>query len=353
MNNMKLSEKQQKIVDIMRQGGIMKSSEIYQEMLVGGETVSLVTIKRLLSKMVKLNFLKVRGSSRYTSYELSSLALIFSNIDAKHHCSIEPDKRDGLDHYNFDIFNDFPIDIFDKDELVRLDNATKKYKERVMNLSPAIREKEVERLIIDLSWKSSKIEGNTYTLLDTERLILKNQEAKGHDKKEAIMILNHKDTFNFVRENKAVFKTMTRSNLEKLHSIMVKDLNIELGLRSRLVGITGSKYRPLDNIYQITEAVESLSSAISRMKISYAKAFLVLLGVSYIQPFEDGNKRTARLMTNAILLSNGNSPMSYRSTDEIDYKEATIVFYETNSIVPFKEIFIEQYEFACENYAVE
>lgn len=76
------------------------------------------------------------------------------------------------------------------------------------------------------------------------------------------------------------------------------------------------------------------------------------MGISYIQPFEDGNKRTGRLMANALLLANSLVPLSYRSVDEIEYRQATIVFYEVNSIVPFKEIFIGQYEFAANNYAL-
>ncbi len=88
------------------------------------------------------------------------------------------------------------------------------------------------------------------------------------------------------------------------------------------------------------------------MKSPYAKALLTLLGISYIQPFEDGNKRTARLMANAILLAHSCAPLSYRSVDENDYREAMLVFYELNSIMPFKKIFIDQYMFAAENYLV-
>ena len=167
------------------------------------------------------------------------------------------------------------------------------------------------------------------------------------------MILNHKDAFNFVRENAAQFQTITKKNLESLHAILVKDLSVGLGLRGKPVGVVGSTYRPLDNIYQITEAVGALGEAISKISSPYAKALLALLGVSYIQPFEDGNKRTARLAANAVLLAYGLAPLSYRSVDENGYREATLVFYELNSIIPFKKIFIEQYDFAAQNYAVK
>ena len=90
--------------------------------------------------------------------------------------------------------------------------------------------------------------------------------------------------------------------------------------------------------------------SVSRMETSYSKALLALLGISYIQPFEDGNKRTARLMANALLLAHGLAPISYRSIDENDYRESMLVFYELNSVVPFKTIFIDQYVFAARNY---
>jgi fido (protein-threonine AMPylation protein) len=95
-----------------------------------------------------------------------------------------------------------------------------------------------------------------------------------------------------------------------------------------------------------------LSQAITKSKTPYDKAIIALLGISYIQPFEDGNKRTARMMANALLLAHGCAPLSYRSVEEAEYREAGLVFYELNSMMPMKDIFIGQYEFATQNYAV-
>jgi len=349
----KLSQKQQKIIAIILGKGAMQSSDIYSEMVKSGEDISLVTIKRTLSEMASEGILISAGSGRSTNYNISAVGRIFAEIDAKKYCSVEPDKRYGLTRYNFDLFAALPSDVFAESELKFLNGATVEYERRTKDLPPAIQKKELERLVIELSWKSSKIEGNTYTLLDTEKLILENKEASGHDKKETQMILNHKDAFNFVRENSAQFETITKKNLEELHAILVKDLSVGLGLRKKPVGVLGSTYRPLDNVYQITEAVEALGKAISKISAPCAKALIALLGISYIQPFEDGNKRTARLAANAVLLAYGLAPLSYRSVDENDYREAMLVFYELNSIVPFKKIFIGQYDFAAQNYAVK
>lgn len=349
----RITQKQQRIVKIFLIMGKIQSSEVHKKIVSAGENVSLVTIKRVLSELAENGILEVSGSGRSTSYSLSTKGRILAEVDAKQYVAIDPDKRYGLHQYNFDLLHTLPSDIFTEDELGKLKDATNEYKKRTANLSPAIQKKELERLVIELSWKSSRIEGNTYTLLDTEKLILENKEAPGHSKNEARMILNHKDAFNYIRSYSSQFKIVTRKNLEELHSVLVKDLNVNLGLRSEPVGITGSIYRPLDNVHQITEAVNELSDAMLRVETPYAKALLALLGISYIQPFEDGNKRTSRLMANAMLISHSLSPLSYRSVDEEEYRNAMLVFYELNSIVPMKKIFIDQYEFAAKNYAVK
>jgi len=99
--------------------------------------------------------------------------------------------------------------------------------------------------------------------------------------------------------------------------------------------------------------VNTLSQAIKKIKDTTAKALLAILGISYIQPFEDGNKRTGRMMANALLLAHNNPPLSYRSVDENEYRQAVIIFYELNSIIPLKKIFVEQYNFAAHNYAIK
>lgn len=348
----KLTQKHQKIIGIFLKKATLQSSDVHSEMAKHGETVSLITVKRVLSELADQNIITVSGSGRSTSYGISPKGRIMADVNAIQYCSVEPDKRYGLSKFNFDLLPFLPPDIFTETELKNLNNATAEYLRRTKNLSQTIQKKELQRLVIELSWKSSKLEGNTYTLLDTEKLLVKNEKAHGHSQEEAQMILNHKDAFDYIRQNTEQFKTVTRKNLEKLHAILLKNLNVNLGLRKRTVGITGSKYLPLDNIHQITDAVEDLSAAVSRLSTPYAKSLIALLGVSYIQPFEDGNKRTARLIANGLLISHSLSPLSYRSVDEDNYRSALLVFYELNSVVPMKKIFTDQYNFATQNYAV-
>lgn len=349
----KISQKQQNIIAIFLEKGDLSSSAVHAELTKKETDISLVTVKRTLSEMVRSGLLAVYGSGPSTAYSVSALGRLSADIDAKAYCAVEPDKRYGLSRYNFELLSAIPPDIFSDEELRILKNATDVYRRRTADAPPAIQKKELERLVIELSWKSSRIEGNTYTLLDTEKLILENKEAPGHSKSEALMILNHKNAFAFIRENGGQFKNLTRANLEKLHAVLVKDLSVGLGLRTKPVGVLGSKYQPLDNAHQINDAVASLSAVVSKMETPYAKALIALLGVSYIQPFEDGNKRTSRLMANALLLAHARAPLSYRSVDEKEYREAMLVFYELNSIISFKKIFISQYDFAARNYLVK
>lgn len=350
---MNISSREQKIINILLEHGSLQSSGIHEMLVKRGEDISLVTVKRALSGMTARGIFMASGSGRSFSYQISVLGRIFADIDARAYCAIEPDRRYGQKRYNQDLFAGIPDAIFSPEELKKLEDATAEYTRRTTDLPPAIEKRELERLVIELSWKSSKIEGNTYTLLDTEKLILENKEAPGHARSEAQMIINHKNAFNFVRENTAFFKMFSRAHIEELHAILVKDLNVGAGLRKRVIGIIGSVYQPLDNPHQVHEGLEALTAAVARVQTPYGKAFVALLGISYLQPFEDGNKRTARLLANAILLAYGCAPLSYRSVEESEYREAILVFYEINSIVSFKKIFIDQYDFAARNYAVK
>lgn len=204
--------------------------------------------------------------------------------------------------------------------------------------------------MIELSWKSSKIEGNTYTLLETESLIKEQREAKGKTKKEAIMILNHKLAFDEILNNKNDFKVISISVISQLHNILVKDLDVITGIRRQAVGITGTTYRPLDSEHQIREVFGETVAIINKAKNAFEKALIAHFMIAYIQPYTDGNKRTARMLTNGILLASDLYPLSYRSVDEDSFKKALILFYEQGSIYEIKQLFIEQVKFANETY---
>ncbi|MEK7586325.1 MAG: Fic family protein [Patescibacteria group bacterium] len=346
-----ITPNQQEILWLFMQKDSSSSSVIHSELVEQEKNLSLVTVKRELSALKLLGLLEIHGAGRAVEYSINTYGRLLTKVDAKAYSAIEPDKRHGLKSYNFSLFDSIPTEIFTPEELITLEKATVIYRARGQGLSPTLKEKELERFIIELSWKSSKIEGNTYTLLDTERLIMRGEEAPGHDKKEARMILNHKDAFKFVRDQAKAFRNLNRAHIEEVHKILVKGMDVQSGPRAKAVGITGSIYQPLDNSHQITEALEKLIGTVNRLETPYAKALIALLGLSYIQPFEDGNKRTSRLLANAILLAYDRAPLSYRSVDENNYRETMLVFYELNSIMSWKKIFIEQNTFSANNYS--
>lgn len=223
-------------------------------------------------------------------------------------------------------------------------------KKNIEQLSKTEYKKELDRLSIDLSWKSSQIEGNTYSLFETERLLKEKETASGKTKEEATMLLNHKDALDFIIENPDYLHPLSVSKIEDIHSILIKELAVERNLRKRRIGISGTNYRPLENEFQILEALRSSCDLINSKESIFEKALLALVLISYIQPFMDGNKRTARIVSNAILMNDNYCPLSFRTVDSIDYKKAMLLFYEQNNISRFKEIFIIQFEFAVRTY---
>ena len=164
------------------------------------------------------------------------------------------------------------------------------------------------------------------------------------------MLLNHKEALDFILANPDYISPLAVSRIEDIHSLLIDGLGIDRNIRNRRVGISGTNYKPLDNEFQIKEALQDLCLLINSRESILDKSFLALVLLSYIQPFSDGNKRTARIISNAILINNKYCPISFRTVDSIDYKKAMLVFYEQNNISVFKKIFIEQFEFAVNTY---
>ena len=310
------------------------------------------TLKRLISKEVEAGNILVEGKARATRYRLSAQAHLTMPLDIDTYFLKEADERLVQTSFNFELITDqLPkVKIFSKEEIQRLDAAQSIFQEHLAEISESQYRKEMERLGIDLSWKSSQIEGNTYSLLETERLLRESKTADGKTKEEAVMLLNHKDALRYILDNQDFMKHVSVRDIEDVHSILTKELSVDKGLRRRRVGITGTNYHPLDNEFQIREAMQASCDAINARENVFEKALLALLLFSYIQPFMDGNKRTARLTSNAILIAFGYCPLSFRTVDSIDYKKAMLMFYEQNNLHAFKQIFISQYEFATGEY---
>jgi len=309
---------------------------------------SKATLNRDLTYLEKLGHVVPRGSGKTTYYEIPEKHKIVNPIDLEKYFQSE---RNTYCTFNTNIFKLLDqISIFTSDELTKLDKLSRKYRNKIKQTKPDALRREIERLTIDFSWKSSEIEGNTYDLLETETLIKQGIMAEGKPKEDAIMILNHKNTIKHIYSNPEGYKTLSARKILHLHSLMVEKLHISKGLRDTAVGITGTSYEPLQDKPGIKNAMTAAIKTINNKENPFEKALLALLLISYIQPFIDGNKRTARMVATALLLAHDLYPLSFRNVDATYYKRALIIFYEINNSHNFKNMFIEQCEFAVQEY---
>lgn len=310
------------------------------------------TLKRLIAALVGDGDVVVEGKARATRYKLSDQAHLLMPLNLDTYFAQDVDERKVQTSYNFDLIcEQLPaVTLFSEGEKAHLDRLQSEFRSHVDEMSQNEYNKEMERLGIDLSWKSSQIEGNTYSLLETERLLRESKTADGKTQEEAVMLLNHKYALRFILDNPDYLEQLTVSHIEDIHHLLTKGLSVDQGIRRRRVGITGTNYRPLDNEFQIREAMRDTCDLINGKDNVFEKALLTLVLLSYIQAFSDGNKRTARITSNAILIANGYCPLSFRSVDSIDYKKAMLIFYEQNNLYAFKKIFMDQFEFAVSEY---
>lgn len=351
MGSNKLTKRQASIFEFIRKRGRATNQEIKNFLETAWEDVSRFTVLRDVEALLNRGFLARKGAGRNVYYEEALRTPILKYFDPGSYFETPPDKRKtAFERFDFSWFEDFKY-VFKKEELHELEKLNESFRKQVNKLSPALLQREFERLTIELSWKSSQLEGNTYSLIDTEVLLKEHKEAQGHKRDEAIMILNHKKALDYAFDKRSDFRVLRLRKLENLHQLIVSDLGVGSGIRKKPVGITGTTYRPLDNEHQIRQALEEVIKIINgSVPNPFAKALAAIAVISYIQPFEDGNKRTGRLLGNAILLAHDACPLSYRSIDDAQYKKAMILFYEQNSVRYLKEQFVEQFKFAVQNY---
>ena len=339
----------ERILDFIKNNPVCSSQEILNGLSL---KIGTTTIKRYLQDLIQDELVIPTGKNKARRYSISLSYDILRRIDIDDYFSKEIDERVIQNTYNQPLIKEslHKVALFTHQEIETLNNQLQLFKSNTSKLTLEEYSSEMERLAIDLSWKSSQIEGNTYTLLETELLLKEKQTASGRTKDEATMLLNHKEALDFILLQPNYINPLSVSRIEDIHSLLVKDLNISRNIRNGRVGISGTNYKPLDNAFQIREALEDMCQLINSKGNVFEKALLALVLISYIQPFSDGNKRTARIISNAILINNQYCPISFRTVESIEYKKAMLVFYEQSNINPFKRVFMNQFEFAVNTY---
>jgi Fic family protein len=200
---------------------------------------------------------------------LSDSYTIIKSIDIDAYFNQEIDERIIQSSYNFNLIPDIlpTVELFSQDEMKKLQLLQKQFEAKVNILSPNQYEKELERLAIDLSWKSFQIEGNTYSLLETEILLKDKLTAAGKTQQEATMLLNHKEAIDFIIEHPDYLIPMKLSAIEDIHGILIKDLGINRNIRNHRVGVTGTNYVPLDNDQQIKDTMIQMCNLVNSKQI--------------------------------------------------------------------------------------
>ena len=213
----------------------------------------------------------------------------------------------------------------------------------------------LDRLLIDLSWASSRLEGNTYTRLDTQNLIEFGRIADGKDQLEAQMILNHKGAIEMLVED-AELIGFDRYTLQNLHAILADNLLADPGAGGRIrtipVSISVTTYQPTGIPQQIEECFDILLTKAATITDPFERAFFAMVHLPYLQPFEDVNKRVSRLAANIPLIQNNLAPLSFVDIPVQSYLDAVLGVYELTRLELLRDLFAWAYERSCHRYTV-
>ena len=311
--------------------------------------VSSPTIWRALKRLVDEDRLEVSGKARATGYSLAGAGVVRAHLQT-------PYNRRKPAAYNKEFLDRYiPNKIFYIAEADRQRLHEAGRPEPPPLPAGTYARRILERLLVDLSWASSRMEGNTYDILQTERLIRFGEEAAGKDRKEALMILNHKEAIQFVVDNLGDV-TISRPDIFSIHALLSDGLLTDPAMAGRLrrmpVGITHSSYRPLGDQFEIEEEFAILIEKAAAITDPFEQSFFLLVHIPYLQAFADINKRTSRIASNIPLLKADLAPMSFLTMDDGAYIDGLIGIYELNNVSLLREIYIDAYLASAENYRV-
>lgn len=311
--------------------------------------VSETTVWRVLKRLVEEGHLEVSGKGRATGYRIAGAAVVRAHLATPYNRRPPVSyRKDFLDAYVPGKTWYLP----DADRARLLEAGRPQggampagtYARRIL-----------EQLLVDLSWASSRMEGNTYDILQTERLIRFGEEAAGKDRKEALMILNHKEAIQYVVDNLDEVG-LRRPDLFALHALLSDGLLADPAMSGRLralpVGISHSSYRPLDDTVTIAEEFDILLHKADQITDPFEQSFFLLVHIPYLQAFADVNKRTSRVASNIPLLKSDLAPMSFTTMDDSGYIDGLIGVYELNNVSLLREVYIDAYLASAEKYRV-
>lgn len=323
-----------------------------------GEATKLTkaTLHRQIKPLIAANRISVLGKGRATRYALTTAvsALVSKEAqDLRQQLQMPSNARIPAGYHANFLLSYGPQTPF-LDETTRAHLAVVGRRGTPAQPPGTYARKVLDRLLIDLSWNSSRLEGNTYSLLETERLLTSLESAEGRDARETQMILNHKAAIEFLVDQAEELACNTFT-LKSLHAILSENLLADPSaggaLRNTSVAIGGSVFHPLDDPHRVREYFEILVQKASAVADPFEQAFFLLVQIPYLQPFIDVNKRVSRLAANIPFIRNNISPLSFVEVGQDDYVFGVLGVYERNDVSILRDVFVWAYERSAARYA--
>ena len=322
------------------------------------------TAQRWLSQWLQAGKLTSHKDGRNIRYQV--LAAFTPQGDFPAHIPLSADSRDILAYINQPVLARKPIgyqrdflDSYQPNRSAYLPEPLRRQLHKMGSTGASTRPAGtygraiLNRLLIDLSWASSHLEGNTYSRLDTSALIEQGTVAAGKAQTETQMILNHKAAIELLIDNIST-AGFNRYTVMNLHSALSENLlpnpADEGRVRQHLVEISQSTYRPLDVPPQIIIQFDTLLEKANQISDPFEQAFFVMVHLPYLQPFADVNKRTSRLAANLPLLQHNLCPLTFLGVPEAAYSQAILGVYEMTRVELLRDVFVWAYERSTQEY---
>ena len=360
------------VAGIARHGEGVGIDDLYAAL---ADIVSRRTLQRRLGELVKRGHISAMGEGRARVYEARARIIGAGGIESgeafgkpivETYIPISPESRDTLNYIRQPIQQRKPVgydrtfvESYRPNETFYLPQEIRDHLHHI-GRSPGGQRPAgtyardiLNRLLIDLSWASSRLEGNTYTRLDTQNLIELGQEAEGKDRREAQMILNHKAAIELLVEQaeEIGFNTFTFFNL---HALLSENLLADPGesgrLRNRIVEVGGTVFHPLGIPQQIEQYFRMILEKADATEDPFEQAFFIMVHIPYLQPFVDVNKRVSRLGANVSLIRRNLCPLSFIDVPEKAYVEGTLGVYELKRVDLLRDVFVWAYERSSQRY---
>lgn len=314
------------------------------------------TLQRYLKQLKTQEQIMVAGKGKGTLYFLPQsheVPLCKTAISIREQIQQPVTERRPVGYHKEFLYNYQPNTTYYLPDTVRqhLHTIGKRFEQE---LTPGTYAKKIlHRLLIDLSWNSSRLEGNTYSLIETERLIALGAEASGKSAFEAQMILNHKDAIEFI-STQASELGINKYTILNTHALLSNNLLANPKARGQLrqipVGIGRTVYHPPEIPQLIDEYFCELLEIAAKIKDPFEQSFFMMVQLPYLQPFEDVNKRVSRLAANIPLIQHNLSPLSFIDVPKNDYVSGIVAIYELNRIEILRDVYIWAYERSAQQY---